>query len=187
MEASNHGRATLVTVLLVLSLVINGALAWRVRTLRRDVAYLRSDPLSKGKVLAPIAAKDLHGKNVSISFSVDASPTILYVFTPQCHWCLRNLRNIHALCDHVGKQYRVVGISLSADHLPDYVVEHALRFPIYTNLDSSTVSAYRLSATPETIVVARDGTILADWKGAYDDELKREVEKFFGVSLPGLT
>ena len=39
----------------------------------------------------------------------------------------------------------------------------------------------------KTIVVSPDGKVLQNWVGAYTEVRQSEVEKFFEVSLPGLT
>jgi hypothetical protein len=46
---------------------------------------------------------------------------------------------------------------------------------------------YRLGGTPQTIVISTDGKVLQNWVGAYADKQQMEVEKFFGLTLPGLT
>jgi hypothetical protein len=46
---------------------------------------------------------------------------------------------------------------------------------------------YGLGSTPQTIIVSLDGKILQNWVGAYTGDRRAEVERFFGVSLPGLT
>ena len=47
-------------------------------------------------------------------------------------------------------------------------------------------NAYRLSGTPQTIVVSSRGEVMKNWNGAYVGDVKHEVESYFGIILPGL-
>jgi hypothetical protein len=85
----------------------------------------------------------------------------------------------------VGK-YRFVGISLTSDGLKAYLEKSPLSFPIYSDLPGRIFSAYTFGGTPQTIVVSGEGKVLKNWKGAYTDALKQEVEAYFGVELPGV-
>lgn len=49
-----------------------------------------------------------------------------------------------------------------------------------------TKLAFDLYSTPTTFLITQNGQILKIWKGAYDDELKAEIEATLGVHLPGL-
>ena len=50
-----------------------------------------------------------------------------------------------------------------------------------------SVDRLHLGATPQTLVVSADGTVLRNWLGAFTDEIGTEVESLFDVDLPGLT
>ena len=49
--------------------------------------------LLSGALNAALAVKDPDGKAVRIEFTGTDKPTLLYVFTPGCIWCGRNLEN----------------------------------------------------------------------------------------------
>jgi peroxiredoxin len=70
--------------------------------------------------------------------------------------------------------------------LKEYVEEHQLKFPVYSGLKGETIQALGLGGTPQTIIVSPDGRVLKVWKGAYADNLRPEVEAYFGIQLPGL-
>jgi hypothetical protein len=75
---------------------------------------------------------------------------------------------------------------LSREGLDDYLKTKLQGVPVYSNLESSTTEAYRFGGTPETILVANDGTVIKVWKGAYTGETLQDIEKYFRVRLPGL-
>jgi len=57
---------------------------------------------------------------------------------------------------------------------------------VYTDLSDDTKKAYKMGGTPQTIVVSSDGQVLQNWNGAYTGEQQKQVEEFFGITLPGL-
>ena len=66
------------------------------------------------------------------------------------------------------------------------MAQQGMNFPIYTNLSQQSIAAYHLGGTPTTIVVSAEGKLLREWKGAYMGNSKREIEEYFGVSIPGV-
>lgn len=171
---------TLVLALLALSLVANVYLTKKVFQPRPPA----HPPLARGAAVPQFTAIRLGGAQETVSY--DGKKTVLYVFTTTCPWCKRNIPNIKRLFDAKGSEYRFVGISLDAKGLDSYVAQHKLPFPVYTHLSTKTQDAYRLGGVPQTLVISEQGTVIQNWSGAYADAQQGEVEKFFGVTLPGL-
>src|SRR5262249_38825740 len=113
-------------------------------------------------------------------------PTVLYVITPSCIWCRRNQPNIEKIAEAKANDFRFIGLSLAESGLKEYVDEHHLKFPVYTGLTAETVRSLGLGSTPQTIVVSPEGKILKVWTGAYMENLRPEVEAYFGIQLPGI-
>ena len=63
---------------------------------------------------------------------------------------------------------------------------HGLSFPVYSSPTAQTMSAYRFSTTPETLVISQSGSVLADWRGAYVGDTKLLIERYFHIELPDL-
>ena len=171
-------------LLLVASLSLNVYLGWKVKQggVKRDTAKAVS-----GMKLDPITAVDLDGKPFTIAYNGINKPTVFYVITPSCIWCRRNQANVNKLAEAKANDFRFVGISLAESGLKEYVEEHHLRFPVYARLPAETVESLGLGSTPQTIVVSPEGEILKVWNGAYIEDLRPEVEAYFGIQLPGLT
>ena len=173
--------------LLVCSLAINLILARRVASLKRTIAVIKSESrLALGDTLPAVVAKDPHGRTAVLNYSETQLPTVVFIITPTCGWCTKNVMNMRALVKNAGARYRFVGLSLSSDKLIDYVKENKLEFPIYTDLPILTMREYKLSGTPETIVVSPQGQVTRIWSGAFAEDLQREVEDYFSVKLPGI-
>ena len=174
-------------LLLLASVSLNGVLARRVWSFTHLQSNRAADRLLKvGTTVAPIAAKRLDGQLDVISYQGAEQSTVLYVFTPPCSWCARNVDNLKALLDKEGSHYRFIGLSLSEQTLPEYIAKNDLKLPVYSTLSPETVKTYKLGSTPQTIVISPEGRVLADWAGAYVGDQKSQVEAFFHVRLPGL-
>ncbi len=178
---------SMIAIALVASIALNVLLAHRVRSLTfARSARMAEFRLNVGATVPPIAAKRLDGQQDTISYENTREPTVLYVFTPACSWCARNIDNFKKLVLKERGQFRIVGISLSQERLSEYVEKNGLNIPIYVGLSEETKRAYKLGSTPQTIVISPEGKVLQDWAGAYVGDQKSQVEAFFHVSLPGL-
>lgn len=178
---------TAVTLALVSSIILNVFLAHRLRSLNDSrSAKISEYQLKIGTSVPAIAAKRLDGERTVISYQGTSQPTVLYVFTPPCIWCARNLDNFKALLGKESDEYRFIALSLSEDGLAQYVAKNELKVPVYSGLTTQTKQAYKLSGTPQTIVVSPDGRVLQNWIGAYVGDQKTQVERFFHLDLPGI-
>jgi peroxiredoxin len=177
------------TIMLGVSLATNLLLAYKIKRLNDSLAALAAPPpsLEVGATVAPIKAYSLGGQAAIISYEGGEQPTVLYVFTPQCSWCARNLANLKTLLAQKQNAYRFVGLSLTDKDLTEYVAKNQLGCPVYFNPAEETVREYKLGSTPQTIVISPDGKVLRNWVGAYTGTQQAEVEQFFGIRLPGMT
>jgi peroxiredoxin len=122
-----------------------------------------------------------------MSYVGDGRPTLLYVFTPSCQWCAKNVNNIKALASRVHASHRVIGLSLDSDDVVDaYAKDHGLAFPIYIRPNARTIAAYGLQSTPHTLLIDRFGVLQESWVGAYGGALGKQIEARFDIALPGL-
>ena len=181
-------RTTVLLAMLVVSVALNVLLARRVRQYTgAENAALAERLLKVGTSVPPITAKRLGGVSETISYSDSHQPTVLYVYTPQCVWCTRNLENLKTLIKEKRGEYRFIGISLTDEGVEKYVAEIGLDIPVYIGLSAETRKAYKMGSTPETIAISPDGKVVQVWAGAYVGEPKSQVESFFHVTLPGIT
>ncbi len=123
------------------------------------------------------------GEPVHLTFSSDIRDTLLYVYSPTCHWCERNKANIRAIVKS-RPDLRIVGVSLGkleADPMAAQMGFDTIVHPL-----ARTMTAYGLGATPSTILVSHDGKVVQSWSGAYTGALGGAVSKVLAVNLPGL-
>jgi peroxiredoxin len=187
-QGASRTSVTAITAALVVSVALNVLLAYRLRSVNAaQEARIAEYQLKIGTTVPPISAKGLDGQREVISYQGANQPTVLYVFTPPCSWCARNIDNFKTLLDKRGSQYRFIGLSLSEEGLTEYVRKNDLvKLPVYSSLSTETGEAYKLSGTPQTIVVSPEGRVLQSWMGAYIGDQKSQVEAYFHVTLPGI-
>ncbi len=165
--------------MLVASVALNVVQAHRLREYQGE-AEVQPRP---GTVAPPLTVKTLGGQSVEIGFS--GRPTILYYFSPSCGWCEKNWLNIKALIARTSERYRFVGLSTTAD-VGAYLAARRLSFEVYTGLSLEDVRAYHFAGTPHTVVIRGDGRVERAWAGAYASAQQAEVERAFGIVLPGV-
>lgn len=194
-HAGETGRRTgsksyvyLLTVLLVCSVIINVLLARKIKHLRYIEATLKAEAQLQPDTIVPaLEAKSLDGSTISFPYGDSEPPLVIYVLSPTCTWCIRNQSNVESLAKSVSTKYRFVALSLTSDGLKQYVEKNKITFPVYAGLAERIVSSYKFGGTPQTIIVSSQGKVLKNWGGAYDGALRKEIEKYFSIELPGLT
>lgn len=138
------------------------------------------------KFPARLPVLDQDGKPAELNFAQDSRSTVLYVLSPLCGWCKRNEANIKALTAQAGTHFRFVGLSIEGTNLKDYVAQNHAPFPVYLIGSQQQVRDLHLDGTPQTVVIDPSGKVEKAWPGAYLASSQKEIEKFFGATLPGL-
>lgn len=106
------------------------------------------------------------------------------VFTPQCAACERTVpywKEIRAACAR--NQYQIFGVSLDDGPRTNvFLTSNGLSMAAFVDIEAETKEAYKLFLTPLTIVIDNNGRVERIWPGAFSQEAKREVERYFGIS-----
>lgn len=186
-----HLYTSCLVVLLLTSAAINVLLAREITGLTAVIHHLKLEGSTAwqpqtGQAVPPIQIRRMDGTPVTLeSVLIGDKATVIYVFSPSCKWCDRNLENIRGLAETVKEKYHLVGLSVSDIDLREYVARSGLAFPVYTMMHASETNLSR--GTPRTLVVSREGKVIASWFGAYGGDLHKKVQEYFQVSLPGLS
>lgn len=192
MQADNishpvRSQGIFLLTILAISLALNVLLGWKVQPLSNHIeSKSRPNKAIEGITVSEILALGLAGESKTIACANGTQQTVIYVFSPTCVWCDRNLNNVKALKNSIGQSYQFIGVSLSDSGLNEYVSSHKLAFPIYKQPSKETIKQLDLGSTPQTIVISPQGKVLKNWVGAYGST-KSEIEAYFGVQLPGIT
>lgn len=130
----------------------------------------------------PLVGRELDGKPATVEFTGQPLPTVVYIFSPTCHFCEANAANFAAIYKSAEHSHRFVGVATSTAGLRCYLAENAMTFQVLTGVRKGSWS---LGATPQMVVVSRDGALVRNWVGVPDSK-RWELESYFGVTLPGL-
>jgi peroxiredoxin len=181
-------QSVILITLFLCSVMINVLLARKASSLTSAILTLKSEGrLAIGAIAPPIALQELDGKSVTISFSQSTVPTVLYVFSPQCTWCTRNLQNIRSLASSIQGKYRILGLSLSSSQLDEYMMKNNLPFSVYKSIDENSKKTYKLGATPQTLVISPESKVIKNWYGVFSNDQQKDMEEFFATKLPGVS
>jgi len=184
----SNGDKVFLMAFLVASLCLNVFLGWKVQRLGNTLAAIPNpNELLIGTFLSSVTVSNLNNHQETITLAGTGVPTVLYVFSPTCVWCDRNIKNIKTLADLKKDSFHFVGLSLADGNLDKYVNKHEFNFPVYKKLQMENINTLKLGSTPQTIVISPEGKVLKSWTGAYGARLKGEIETFFGAQLPGTT
>lgn len=186
-----RSQSSILTVMLICSVMLNVLLAQKVREVtgvsRLLQLRLNSPVLGPGSKAPEFWANDLGDRKTFFNYASVQVPTVIYVFTPDCHWCARNYDNIRSLAANTSGRFRFVGVSLNDKDLVNYLAQNKMPFEIYQTPPDDVSVAYGLNSTPSTIVVSTSGNIVQYWRGAYTGDMQTEIEEFFQTKLPGLS
>ena len=175
-------------LLLTISVCLNVVLAYQLRSANQKILRVSQESRVKtGDLLPDLHARKLDSSAFSHAYLDAKRPTILYVFSPTCLWCEKNWENIESLNSKIATEYDFVALSVSEQGLDELAERRDWTFPIVKEPSTATVLAYRLGDTPQTILVSQDGHVIKNWQGAYTGSVKKEVEEYFGLSLPGVS
>jgi peroxiredoxin len=181
-------RKSAMIALLILSACINIALAHKVKSQQMIISDIKTDNrLRAGAIVSAIEGKNPEGELIKVDFAGKNKPTIVYVFTPGCAWCKRNLNNMKMLRQKTAAEYEFIGVSLAANGVAEYVKQHSIDYPVITDISPALRSEYKMGGTPTTLLISNDSRVLKVWTGAYDGALLSEIDRYFNLKLPGLS
>lgn len=175
----------IILFLLLVSLCLNVVLGLQLSA-KRFAQRLPARQIVSGTRITALRVRALDGTVTTLEWQTAKKASVVYVFTPNCHWCKQNLENVRVLAAAREDAYRFIGLSLTETNLRDYCRESNISFPVYTLADRQTIKDLHLGATPDTFVVSSSGEVTFATKGAYAGKAASDVERFFGIRLPGL-
>jgi thioredoxin-related protein len=132
----------------------------------------------------PLAAKSVNtGATEVMSYRKFLQPTVIYIFAPTCSWCARNRANIASLAQQCKGRFHFVALSLSERGVTSSLSKLGVGMPAYVDASAEFVQSLNLRATPQLLVISREGKVIENWIGTGHE---KEIEAYFHVRLPGL-
>ncbi len=179
----NQNRTnTALLVMLAVSGALNVLLAMKVRSLEQPA--LAAPRIKVGSHLEDIIGSGPSGAAFTVRFADSQVSTVLLVLRPGCQWCDANMPDWKVLIQEKGQNFRFVAVSLSPIDFGKYMEGSKLNVPGVSPSFGENPTFRGVTATPQTIIVDSDGTVRKIWLGAYTQEIKQDVETYFGTKLP---
>ena len=130
--------------------------------------------LSSASFAADVRAKDfklqdLQGKTVTLS-SFKGKIVVLNFWASWCPPCVREMPHIDALYQKYGDQinFAAVTIDENTGDAQAYLAKSGVSVPVYTGNINGIAADYGLEAIPVSVLIAADGTVLAQTVGGMD-------------------
>lgn len=124
----------------------------------------------------PSCTDDLRGRVIVLNF-----------FATWCGPCQKELPHLQVIWSEYQNRndFRmpVVGREESNDTLAQFQQRRDYTFPMAADTDAAVFGKFASQSIPRTYLISRDGTIIYQWTGAYEEEipkLKRLLEKELG-------
>lgn len=173
---------TVLMALLVISVVFNCVLVYRPNVVSGSS---RRPPMwAVGTVAPPVMVDDAQGQRVWLDWDTQKKPTVLYLFSPDCGWCDRNAPGARMLIMLRGDKYDVTAIALMGPSGWGKKPPADLGVRPYSISSTVRKAGYALGGTPQTVVIGQRGKILANWMGAYNAAIQKDIERVLGVQVP---
>ncbi len=177
-------------VLLAVALVVsNAVLIQQNRELRRLAqAWEAQGHLSAGDALPWLQGIDPQGNDLRLETKEGTRKTVLLLYHPKCGWCRKNVESWKTLVAQSSpEEYRFAAVSTRREGAQEFLDAHRIQgLPVIAELDPRTRVEYKLSSTPQTIVIDDRGKVERIWVGALTGSSKSEAERYFRVELPEL-
>jgi hypothetical protein len=163
---------------------LNVGLAHKILALNKQALVTSFMPVNTGVRIPSMDAYDLQGRVRHIDFigaNGGGESRVLYVFSPTCKWCAKNLANIKKLYALKHTSFEFIGVSLESDNLQQYIKSSGFPLDTVSSPSSGAVDTLHLDSTPETIVIDSSGVTRKVWTGAYRSTDCRDIEKYFQI------
>jgi cytochrome c biogenesis protein CcmG, thiol:disulfide interchange protein DsbE len=112
----------------------------------------------------------LNAPDTSIAALHDGKPLYLNFWASWCPPCVREMPHIDALYRQYGDQINFAAVTIddNADDAQTFLTKTGLTVPVYTGDLQRLAADYGLSAIPVSVLIAADGTVLAQTMGGMD-------------------
>ena len=112
----------------------------------------------------------LNAADTSIAALHDGKPLYLNFWASWCPPCVREMPHIDALYQKYGDQinFAAVTIDENTGDAQAYLAKSGVSVPVYTGNINGIAADYGLEAIPVSVLIAADGTVLAQTVGGMD-------------------
>lgn len=190
--SQNNGKMGTISALCILGAIL---IACNIALIRQN-ANLKSgfegnslsDYFTPGDRLPPLQGSTISGGQMEFNYGESGKKTLILVYSPTCVWCRKNLNNWVEIVRNIDREkFQVVAVSTVSegnDKFYELGVFHDV--PMIMLTGQQELSDFKLHSTPQTIVVDEVGNAEEIWIGAFNLDQEADIERYFGLDLPGL-
>lgn len=180
----------ILAILLVSAILINveNILLMRMFSQRTELARARP-----GEAVGPLSVKRVdaegnEGENELLDFSSSPVRQVLFLLSPTCSYCSDNVPYWTSISKGLDRErFRVIVLAtkgLEMDSTREQLQEYArlLQADVRVASDQGILRRYRLTTTPQTLILGTDGRVEKVWLGRLSSWLTwREVTGVLGI------
>lgn len=161
----------------------NFGLRGQLAALTQNKVDAAANSLKRGDVVPPVSGLDLAGRPYQLDYKEDKRRQMLLFISPSCAYCVQQALLWRDLLDTVDTtRVNVVGVvgdredsravTAHAEELGYFKTKVALPILIF---DQESLTRYKLTATPTTLLISANGTVEHAWVGKWDQSKTSEV------------
>lgn len=145
------------------------------------VALLHS-PVASAKTAPDEALVGVNTSDATIYGLAKEKPLFLNFWATWCPPCVEEMPAIEAMYRKYGDRLNFAAFSMdaSASDAQAMISKRGLTVPVYTGDQNAVANDYWIDAIPRSILIAADGTIIADHAGGMTEA---ELESFLSKAL----
>lgn len=167
--------------------IVNVALQRTNASLRKRVeAKDAASQASPGDFAPTMRGRSLSGETVSFPIQ-KGKDTVVFVFSKFCAFCDQNWANWQTLMS-LEPKFSPILVDLSMGARSDYLSAHHISsLPFIHEIDPAMIAPYKLSHTPQTILIGDDQKIRGVWTGTLTSRDVAEISDRINNDLPVAT
>jgi hypothetical protein len=172
--------------MLVLLAVVNVLLIRQNLQMRGRLDQLKPKTLQPGDQVPSFSAQGLHGEMINVDYAGETRRVLLY-FSATCPYCQEQFPYWRELLQRVnGNHFQVLGlVSESEDKtkLDEFLHSIGCESLHVAFVPNDLLRSYKLSMTPTTLVVLKEGKVEKAWAGRWNSEALAAASSTFGFSF----
>ena len=116
----------------------------------------------EGQMATGFTVKRIDGDDFTLSDYRGDKMVHLVFWATWCPVCRAEIPVLKAMQQQHGDDVEILALSVNASdrHIPGYVKQHQLTYPVAIDLSRKVMEAYAVSGTPTQILIDRRGTIV---------------------------
>lgn len=166
-------------ILLSVLILANGSAYYTRSNLMGRLGAGYFDSVRPAQQYQNITGRTIDGSEKTISFD---RKTLLFLLSPKCRPCISEISYWNELFWALrSEEVEVVGISIGANGLKNYITAHGIWFPVVALADPKVVNDYGMNHLPMTIVISAGGRLEEHFITLDDSRSRGAIETLLEV------